>query len=93
MDRCCSEAEEWTLASGSSEAVQHLARDPVLLYDSLPIAKSAQFPLDHEGPDPFGGFVQQGRSIRLPLRSVRSGLKRAQARQGMLDLGAQGASV
>jgi hypothetical protein len=76
------------LAPDLADAAQHLGRDAVILHDGIPIAKTAELPLDHKGPDPFGGFVQQGGAGFL-VRTVLSGIKCAQRRKGLFDLAAQ----
>jgi hypothetical protein len=77
-----------SFAPDLADAAQHLGRDAVFLHDGIPIAKTAELPLDHKGPDPFGGFVQQGGAGSL-VRTVLSGIKCAQRRKGLFDLAAQ----
>src|SRR4051794_15551221 len=78
--------------SGSdlSEAVQHLARDAVVPHHRFPMAQAAQLALDHESPNPLGGFVQQNAATLVGAGSVSSSIEGAQACQRLLDLAAQG---
>jgi hypothetical protein len=72
-----------------AEAAQHLAGDAIVFHDRIPVAQAADLPLDHEGPDPLGRFMDEVGPPGIPVCRLLRNIKAAQRRQSLLDLSAE----
>ncbi len=78
------------LTSDLPNPAQDLTRNAIILHDSLPVPEPAHLPLNHEGPNPVCGLVQQGMAALVSMWSFHPSVEGPQCCKSLLDLAAQG---